>query len=320
MFKANDKNKDGKLAKEEFSVVARSYGFGDKVEAVFPQADKNKDAFLQEAEFLTALDAGNKLSTQVVTAAPPVTVINGSPGALPANAPPEIKVLMNFKANDANKDGKLSKSEYQALAKAQTLAAAQADSVWTSVNKDKDAFITEAELAASLSSQPGMQVVRRSGAPDMESFKANDKNKDGKLSKEEFQAMAKSLGAPPGGEEGVWNIANTDKDNFISEAEMKAIIARSGGGGAPTQASGGVPAAAATDEQRFAAFKAQDKNKDGKLAKAEYAEVLKTLGFADQLETLWPQRDANKDGFITEAEFKNAIGGGVQVTAAPRSN
>ncbi|HEV7690497.1 MAG TPA: hypothetical protein VGO52_06735, partial [Hyphomonadaceae bacterium] len=187
-FKANDKNKDGKLAKEEFSVVARSYGFGDKADAVFPQSDTNKDSFLQDTEFLAALDAGNKLSTQVVTAAPPVTIINGSSGgALPANAPPAIKVLMNFKTHDANKDGKLSKEEYQALAKAQNLTS-QADATWTATNKDKDGFITEAELASSLSSQPGVQMVRRTGAPDVASFKANDKNKDGKLGKAEFLA------------------------------------------------------------------------------------------------------------------------------------
>ena len=57
----------------------------------------------------------------------------------------------------------------------------------------------------------------------------------------------------------------------------------------------------------MAAFKAQDKDGDGKLDKAAYLEVLKTLGFADQLESLFAQRDVNQDGFVSAEEYKNPV-------------
>jgi D-alanyl-D-alanine carboxypeptidase len=63
----------------------------------------------------------------------------------------------------------------------------------------------------------------------------------------------------------------------------------------------------ASEEARMAAFKANDKDSDGRIDKAAYREVLKTLGFGDQLESLFAQRDANKDGFISTDEYRNPI-------------
>lgn len=56
-----------------------------------------------------------------------------------------------------------------------------------------------------------------------------------------------------------------------------------------------------TPEQRAAAFKAADKNGDGKLDKAEFTEMLpeQAKSFADRL---FERRDANKDGFISAEE------------------
>jgi hypothetical protein len=61
------------------------------------------------------------------------------------------------------------------------------------------------------------------------------------------------------------------------------------------------------DIRRVEAFKPSDADGDGKLSKAEYAVLLKTLGFASQLETLFPQRDVNKDGFVSAAEYGIAL-------------
>jgi hypothetical protein len=61
------------------------------------------------------------------------------------------------------------------------------------------------------------------------------------------------------------------------------------------------------DIRRVEAFKPSDADGDGKLSKAEYAVLLKTLGFANQLETLFPQRDVNKDGFVTAEEYRGEL-------------
>ena len=61
------------------------------------------------------------------------------------------------------------------------------------------------------------------------------------------------------------------------------------------------------DVQRVEAFRPSDADGDGKLSKAEYAVLLKTLGFASQLETLFPQRDLNKDGFVSADEYRNPL-------------
>lgn len=73
----------------------------------------------------------------------------------------------------------------------------------------------------------------------------------------------------------------------------------------PTAATGAAPTPAEAD--RMAAFKANDKDNDGKLDKAAYRTLLETLGFADQLERLFAQRDVNKDGFVSAEEYRTPI-------------
>jgi len=63
-----------------------------------------------------------------------------------------------------------------------------------------------------------------------------------------------------------------------------------------------------TDEARMAAFKANDKNTDGKLDKEEYKAVVTALGFGEMSDQLFAQRDANKDGFVSAEEYKAPIG------------
>ncbi|HEV7689493.1 MAG TPA: EF-hand domain-containing protein [Hyphomonadaceae bacterium] len=61
------------------------------------------------------------------------------------------------------------------------------------------------------------------------------------------------------------------------------------------------------DVRRVEAFKPSDANGDGRLDKTEYKVLLTSLGFANQLETLFGQRDLNKDGFVTAAEYKDEL-------------
>jgi hypothetical protein len=59
---------------------------------------------------------------------------------------------------------------------------------------------------------------------------------------------------------------------------------------------------AQTPEQREAAFKAADKNNDGKLDKAEWTTTLpeQAQAMADQI---WGRVDGDGDGFVTKEQF-----------------
>ncbi len=65
---------------------------------------------------------------------------------------------------------------------------------------------------------------------------------------------------------------------------------------------------AATLEQRIASFTKNDVNRDGKLDKPEYQSVLNGLGFPDELDNFWVQRDRDGDGFLSLEEIKPEIG------------
>lgn len=52
-------------------------------------------------------------------------------------------------------------------------------------------------------------------------------------------------------------------------------------------------------------LKNSDKNKDGKLSKAEFMTIWKDKNTGEKN---WKTWDTNKDGFITEEEYVNAVG------------
>jgi EF hand len=78
-----------------------------------------------------------------------------------------------------------------------------------------------------------------------------------------------------------------------------------------------VLAPAATLQQRMNAFTQNDADKNGKLTKEEYAGTLKVLGYSNQLEEYWLQRDVNKDGFISVEEYVPAIGAAPAIQLEP---
>ena len=61
----------------------------------------------------------------------------------------------------------------------------------------------------------------------------------------------------------------------------------------------------ATEEARMAAFRAADKDNDGRLDKAGFRIAAQSLGFGDMLDPVFAQYDVNKDGFASADEVRN---------------
>ena len=66
--------------------------------------------------------------------------------------------------------------------------------------------------------------------------------------------------------------------------------------------------APSTLEQRIASFAKNDANGDSRLDKAEYQNVLNELGYPDQLDNFWAQRDRDGDAFISLEEIRPEVG------------
>lgn len=67
---------------------------------------------------------------------------------------------------------------------------------------------------------------------------------------------------------------------------------------APAMAQGGPP----SPEQRAARFDAADKDKDGKLTKAEFTDMLPEQA-KDRADMMWSRLDASGKGSVTKEEF-----------------
>ena len=111
-------------------------------------------------------------------------------------------------------------------------------------------------------------------------FDTLDKNKDGKLSRDELPRWhGKRHGRGPGGREDMMAKLDTNKDGRISREEAKA------------------------DPRLAARFDQMDVNKDGYLDKAD-----RELGRKQHRDAWFAAADTNKDGQLSKAEFDAAKG------------
>lgn len=165
---------------------------------------------------------------------------------------------MMFTQLDANSDGSLSEVEF--AKQLPGAPAADAKKAFEHLDANDDGKISKDEYVDDF-------VAASMG--DLEyDFKRLDSNKDGKLSKDEFEPFKNDASL------------DTNKDGSISLEEFKEAIV--------------IDTQAEIDK----AFKAADKNNDGKLSKDEF-EPFK----------LNPELDADKDGFISKAEFTSLATG-----------
>ena len=238
----------------------------------FRDMDKDGDKAISKAEAgerwerLGKLDKDGdaKVTMQEMMGARP----GGPEGGAPKGGPgvpggPQAGRGEFFKNADKNNDGKVSKDEVPAEA-------------WErlgKLDKDSDGAVSKEEMAAMAGrGGPGGPGV---GGPQM--FERADKNKDGKISKDEAPDQA-------------WErLSKLDKDGdgAVSKEEM-AAMAGPGGPGGPGGGPQGGPGA------MFSRF---DTDKDGKLAKSEVpAEMWEKLSKADE----------NADGLVSKEELEGA--------------
>ncbi|HTE43030.1 MAG TPA: hypothetical protein VK629_19555 [Steroidobacteraceae bacterium] len=67
------------------------------------------------------------------------------------------------------------------------------------------------------------------------------------------------------------------------------------------------PPPAPSESQRLAAFEASDQDRNGLLDRMEYWHALRALGFEEQLDSLFTQRDHNRDFVISAEEYRGSV-------------
>lgn len=128
-------------------------------------------------------------------------------------------------------------------------------------------------------------------------FKNYDKNKDGRLSKDELGEMRR----PP-------KNADANKDGFVDKNELIASVTRKSGGSGGSASSSAGKASAALDSKRRSpkktynesdsVFGGRDANNDGQLQMSEYTEQ-----WTQELVEEFRGKDINDDGVITAKEW-----------------
>lgn len=266
-----DSNSDGTLSAEEISKAP------EKLRGL----DKNGDGRLTEDELRPNFERERR---------------EGGEG--PRTNPGEdlANTLMSF---DANKDGKLAKTEVPE----------RMQGIFTRADADKDGFLTRDELVKSATAQasaaqsfsggnrPGggrdehdEREGRRPGGPGgpgggMMRFQpllsALDTDSDGAISAKEIDAAPVSL-----------KKLDKNGDGRLTEDELRPAFGPGGPGGPEGGRFGGSP------EEMLNRIMSFDKNGDGKLSSDE---------LPDRMREMMDRLDTNKDGFLTRDELKQTV-------------
>ena len=223
------------------------------------------------------------------------------------------KKAQAFKAMDANHDGKLSETEFKGTRP-----------LFAAIDTNHDGFVTRAEAAKTFEDHVHVAMV-------VAGLKAMDKNKDGKLTPEEFTGSIAQFLKLDVDKDGVITKGDVTKvltTGIVAKAKTPAAAPAIRPTVTPPAAAKPVHAATATSsaatkpiDQTLAprpgpflrrVFAALDTDKDGKVSKSEYV---------DHAMNRFTKIDTNKDGILSQDELKAArtrtrIGARVRSTRA----
>lgn len=265
MFERMDKNKDGKLTKDELP---------SQLSENFDRLDANSDGSID----LTEVEALAGMIGRGAQAA------GGAAGSSMFGA--------IFDRQDKNSDGKLTADELPEDRRAIFEKMVERLNPEGKGELSKEQFITGMQMLAGApmgapiarpgTDGPGPGTTVPSTAPPMMSgpvVRALDTNSDGKLDKEEIENASKSLA-----------ILDRDQDGELSMRELSPAPPEGRPEGRPDALRPAPPA-----DQMLKRLKAADTNGDGKLSKEEAPDRLK-----DNFDLV----DADGDGLIDETEIK----------------
>ncbi len=226
----------------------------------FDYLDRNKDGFVDEKDGRGGGGGGD-----------------GMPGQMPPPMSPE-DVASRFKEIDKDGDGKVSKEEFPG-----------APERFGRLDKDADGSVTAEEFAAAMKDAPPGEPGKGGARMAMKM----DKNADGKLAPDEvpfgadkFKEMDKNADGfitedelPKGGKDGKKGKKPGESETPMGPASPTTPSDGAMPGREPTSGFGGL-------------FAALDKDRDGKLSRAEFP------GTDDE----WRRLDGNANGWITPDE------------------
>ena len=167
--------------------------------------------------------------------------------------------------------------------------------------------------AAAAAAAAALVAAAGRAAPSMKKvmFMSMDKDKDGKLTREEMQAIVDKVNQQSGSSIDLFTSLDANSDGCVDDSEIDELFKKmglggGGGGGGGGGAAGGAQAGGPAQSAETM-FKYLDKDKDGKLSQAEMASTMEKANAAakargEQEFDFFEKLDVDNDGFVDRGE------------------